>query len=59
MTTTRKSSAIWDGNLVQGKGKVTLNSSKIGTFDVSWPARSEVSNGLTSPEELIAAAHAS
>ena len=59
MTTTRNSSAIWDGNLVQGKGKVTLNSSKIGTFDVSWPARSEEANGLTSPEELIAAAHAS
>jgi len=59
MATTRKSSAVWDGNLASGKGKVTLDSSKIGTFDVSWPARSEEPNGVTSPEELIAAAHAS
>lgn len=59
MATTRKSSAVWDGNLASGKGKVTLDSSKIGTFDVSWPARSEEPNGITSPEELIAAAHAS
>ena len=59
MTTTRKASAIWDGNLVNGKGKVALDSSKVGTFDISWPARSEEPNGVTSPEELIAAAHAS
>ena len=59
MATTRKSSVIWNGNLLEGKGKVTLESSNIGTFDVSWPARSTEPNGVTSPEELIAAAHAS
>ena len=59
MTTTRKSSAIWEGNLTAGKGKVSLDSSKIGIFNISWPARSEEPNGVTSPEELIAAAHAS
>lgn len=59
MTTTRKASTIWDGDLAHGKGKVSMASSKIGTFDVSWPARSESANGLTSPEELIAAAHTS
>ncbi|HEY4898368.1 MAG TPA: OsmC family peroxiredoxin [Candidatus Nanopelagicaceae bacterium] len=59
MTTTRKSSVIWEGSLTAGKGKVSLDSSKIGTFDISWPARSEEPNGVTSPEELIAAAHAS
>ena len=59
MATTRKASTVWDGNLVAGHGKVTLESSKVGTFDVSWPARSEEPNGVTSPEELIAAAHAS
>lgn len=59
MATTRKASVVWDGNLVAGKGKVALDSSKVGTFDVSWPARSEEPNGVTSPEELIAAAHAS
>lgn len=59
MTTTRKASAVWNGNLVQGKGIVTMVSSKVGSFDVSWPSRSEEPNGVTSPEELIAAAHAS
>ena len=59
MATTRKSSVIWNGNLIEGNGKVTLESSKIGTFDISWPARSAEPNGVTSPEELIAAAHAS
>lgn len=58
MATTRKSSAVWNGNLVDGKGKVTFESSSIGTYDVSWPSRSEEPNGVTSPEELIAAAHA-
>jgi len=38
---------------------VTLESSGIGTYDVSWAARSEEPNGKTSPEELIAAAHSS
>lgn len=59
MATTRKSSTIWKGNLIEGKGKVAFESSKIGTYAVSWPARSEEPNGVTSPEELIAAAHAS
>ena len=58
MATTRKSSAIWNGSLMEGSGKVTLDSSHTGTFDVSWPARSAEPNGVTSPEELLAAAHA-
>lgn len=58
MTTTRKASAIWDGNLLEGKGAVSLVSSGVGTFNVSWPARSQEPNGLTSPEELLGAAHA-
>lgn len=57
MATTRNASAAWNGNLFEGSGKVTLESSGLGTFDVSWPARAEAPNGLTSPEELIAAAH--
>jgi osmotically inducible protein OsmC len=44
---------------MEGGGKVTLESSGIGTYDVSWPARTEEPNGKTSPEELIAAAHSS
>jgi len=56
---TRTANAHWEGTLFEGKGSVALESSGIGTFDVSWPARTEAPNGLTSPEELIAAAHAS
>ena len=59
MATTRTATARWHGDLFQGSGNVSLDSSGIGTYDVSWPARSEAPNGMTSPEELIAAAHAS
>ena len=58
MTTTRKASAIWNGNLLEGTGTVSLLSSGVGTFQVSWPARSAEPNGQTSPEELLGAAHA-
>ncbi|GAA4850263.1 OsmC family protein [Kitasatospora terrestris] len=57
MATTRTAHTEWQGNLLEGKGEVTLDSSGIGTYPVSWPARSEEPNGKTSPEELIAAAH--
>ncbi|MBI3429407.1 MAG: OsmC family peroxiredoxin [Actinobacteria bacterium] len=57
MATTRRASALWKGTLLEGTGQVTLESSKVGTFSVSWPARSAEPNGVTSPEELIAAAH--
>ena len=58
MTTTRKAAAIWNGNLLEGSGTVSLVSSGVGTFNVSWPARSAEPNGQTSPEELLGAAHA-
>jgi osmotically inducible protein OsmC len=57
MATTRKASAHWEGSLLEGKGQVTLESSNTGTFDVTWAARSAEPNGITSPEELIGAAH--
>ena len=57
MATTRTATTTWDGGLTDGKGQVVLESSGVGTFDVSWPARAEEPNGVTSPEELIAAAH--
>lgn len=57
MATTRNASAHWEGSLMEGAGKVTLDSSGLGTYDVTWPARAEAPNGKTSPEELIAAAH--
>ncbi|KOX35254.1 peroxiredoxin [Saccharothrix sp. NRRL B-16348] len=59
MATTRKATTHWEGNLLEGKGSVALESSGVGTFDVSWPSRAEAANGKTSPEELIAAAHSS
>jgi len=57
MAATRTANAHWEGSLMEGKGQVSLDSSGIGTYDVSWPARAEEPNGVTSPEELIAAAH--
>jgi lipoyl-dependent peroxiredoxin len=59
MATTRNATTHWEGSLTEGAGQVTLQSSGIGTYDVSWAARSEEANGKTSPEELIAAAHTS
>lgn len=59
MATTRSATTNWKGSLQEGGGQVTLESSGIGTYDVSWPARAEEPNGKTSPEELIAAAHSS
>ncbi|MFE7536627.1 OsmC family protein [Streptomyces rhizosphaericola] len=59
MATTRQAHTVWEGNLLEGKGVVTLDSSGIGEYPVSWPSRAEAANGRTSPEELIAAAHSS
>jgi osmotically inducible protein OsmC len=59
MATTRNATAHWEGSLMEGAGTVNLDSSGLGTFDVTWASRAEDPNGRTSPEELIAAAHAS
>jgi lipoyl-dependent peroxiredoxin len=59
MAATRTANAHWEGSLLDGSGQVSLDSSGLGKFDVSWPARTEEPNGKTSPEELIAAAHSS
>ena len=59
MATDRKAEVTWDGDLMSGGGRIdAVTSGAIGGLEVSWPARSEEPNGLTSPEELIAAAHA-
>ena len=55
---TRTARTGWTGTLEQGVGKVELTSSKLATFEVSFPRRAaEDAGGFTSPEELIAAAH--
>jgi osmotically inducible protein OsmC len=57
MATVRTAEAHWEGSLFEGQGEVELVSSGVGSFEVTWAARSQEANGKTSPEELIAAAH--
>ncbi|MEV0145643.1 MULTISPECIES: OsmC family protein [unclassified Nonomuraea] len=59
MATTRTATTQWKGALLDGSGTVSLDTSGVGTFEVSWASRAEAANGKTSPEELIAAAHSS
>ena len=59
MATTRRASTHWEGSLLDGSGRVTLESSGLGSYDVTWASRAEDPDGRTSPEELIAAAHSS
>jgi osmotically inducible protein OsmC len=57
---TRIARTAWNGNLQDGSGQVELSSSKVGTYEVSFPKRAaDEADGTTSPEELIAAAHSS
>ena len=60
MATERRAEVSWHGDLMSGGGTIeNVGSGAFGELPVSWPARTERSNGQTSPEELIAAAHAS
>ncbi len=57
---TRTARTAWNGTLQEGSGQVELTSSKVGTYEVSFPKRAaDEAGGATSPEELIAAAHSS
>ncbi len=57
---TRTARTAWNGGLQDGSGQVELSSSKVGTYEVSFPKRAaDDAGGTTSPEELIAAAHSS
>jgi lipoyl-dependent peroxiredoxin len=57
MATTRSATTVWNGSLMEGAGRVELDSSGLGGFDVTWASRAEDPAGRTSPEELIGAAH--
>ncbi len=60
MAAIRRAAVTWTGDLISGNGKVTASSS--GAFSglpVTWASRTESADGRTSPEELVAAAHAS
>lgn len=60
MAATREARAVWNGDLLSGTGVVTAASSgKFSEVPVSWSARTEAPGGKSSPEELLAAAHAS
>jgi osmotically inducible protein OsmC len=57
---TRTARTAWSGSLQEGSGQVELSSSKVGTYQVSFPKRAaDDADGTPSPEELIAAAHSS
>ena len=59
MAADRTAHVTWSGSLMEGSGTITsVESGAFGPLDVTWAARTEDSEGLTSPEELIAAAHA-
>jgi lipoyl-dependent peroxiredoxin len=59
MAAIRRAEATWSGDLITGKGTVSaVTSGAFAQLPVSWAARTETSDGRTSPEELVAAAHA-
>ena len=56
---TRTAEIVWEGALASGSGTVSSGSGALGELPVTWASRTERPDGKTSPEELIAAAHAS
>lgn len=54
----RRGHAVWHGNLLEGSGTVDAASGAVSGQEVTWKARTEGSDTVTSPEELIAAAEA-
>jgi osmotically inducible protein OsmC len=61
MAAERNASVTWNGDLMSGSGRIDeVGSGAFGPLEVTWASRAEeASGGRTSPEELIAAAHAS
>ncbi len=60
MATERRADVTWQGDLQSGSGTIDrVGSGAFGPLDVTWASRAEDPAGRTSPEELIAAAHAS
>jgi lipoyl-dependent peroxiredoxin len=55
---TRNAQVTWDGSLARGSGVLSSGSHALRDLPVTWAARTEAPEGKTSPEELIAAAHA-
>jgi lipoyl-dependent peroxiredoxin len=59
MAAIRRAHAVWEGDLLKGHGRFKVESGALPESAISWAARTESSGGKTSPEELLAAAHAS
>jgi osmotically inducible protein OsmC len=59
MALERRADAVWEGDLQSGSGRVAPESGAWPEVPVNWRARTESPDGMTSPEELLAAAHAS
>lgn len=60
MAEVRTANVVWNGDLVNGSGMITyVTSGVFSRLPISWAARTSEHNGKTSPEELLAAAHAS
>jgi lipoyl-dependent peroxiredoxin len=57
MAVTSEATTVWTGSLIEGKGVVNLDSSRLGRFPVTWSARTEGATDTTNPEELLGAAH--
>jgi osmotically inducible protein OsmC len=55
----REAEILWEGSLARGAGTLTSGSGALGQLPVTWASRTERADGQTSPEELIAGAHAS
>ncbi len=54
----RRVEMIWNGTLARGQGKVKVGSGVVEALPMTWASRTEQPDGKTSPEELLAAAHA-
>jgi osmotically inducible protein OsmC len=59
MAAESRATTVWEGDLPSGRGTTNVGSGVVPEVEVTWPARTERSEGTTSPEELLAAAHTS
>ncbi len=59
MAAESKATTVWEGDLPHGRGTTRAASGALAEVEVTWAARTERVQGTTSPEELLAAAHAS
>ena len=58
MASESRATTVWEGSLEKGRGETTTDSGVLSEVEVTWPARVERTSETTSPEELLAAAHA-